>query len=89
VANTRSALKRIRQARRSRVRNLDTRSAIKTMVKKTVQAAEAGDESAGQHFSDTSSLLDKAAKRGIIHKNSANRRKGSLARRLRAAAETE
>jgi small subunit ribosomal protein S20 len=62
------------------------KSAIKTFVKKTRTTITGGDVAASQTvFNQTSSLVDKAAKRGIIHKNTAARRKSRLAKRLNAA----
>lgn len=86
MANTKSAIKRIRQNKRHRERNQPVRSAIKGMTSKARAAIEAGDESAGQLYSDVSSLVDKAAKRGIIHANAANRHKARLALRMKKAA---
>jgi small subunit ribosomal protein S20 len=68
------------------MRNQSVRSAIKTFVKKTKAAISGEDSNAAfKLLQDTSSLVDKAAKRGIIHKNAADRRKSRLARRLNAA----
>lgn len=85
MANTRSALKRIRKSNRQRLRNLAVRSEIKTLTKRARAAIADRDESAGQLYSDVSSLVDKAAKRGIIHPNAANRHKSRLAKGLQAA----
>lgn len=60
------------------------KSAIKTFTKKTRVAIAGGEENAVEVFSATASLVDKAAKRQIIHKNAANRRKSRLAKRLNA-----
>ncbi len=85
MANLRSAIRDIRKSRKRAERNQSVKSAIKTFMKKTRTAIAAGDESTQTLISDTSSLLDKAAKRNIIHKNAANRRKARLAKRLKAA----
>jgi small subunit ribosomal protein S20 len=85
VANLRSALRDIKKSRKRAERNQSVRSAIKTFVKKTRAAIAEGDEQAPELLSQTSALVDKAAKRNIIHKNAANRRKSRLARRLNAA----
>lgn len=84
MANLRSAIRDIRKSRRRAERNKAVRSAIKTYVKKTRTALTEGGEDAGQLISQTSSLLDKAAKRNIIHKNAANRRKSRMARLQKA-----
>jgi small subunit ribosomal protein S20 len=85
VANLRSALRDIKKSRKRAERNKSVRSAIKTFVKKTRVAITTGDENVDQALRDTSSLVDKAAKRNIIHKNAANRRKSRLAKQLNAA----
>ncbi len=85
MANTRSALRDIKKSRKRALRNQSVRSAIKTFVKKTRGAIQTGDEQATELLSATSALVDKAAKRNIIHKNAANRRKSRLARQLNAA----
>lgn len=85
MANLRSALRDIKKSRKRAERNQSVRSAIKTFVKKTRAAITTGDENAPKLLQETSALVDKAAKRNIIHKNAANRRKSRLARRLNAA----
>lgn len=85
MANLRSALRDIKKSRKRAERNQSVRSAIKTFVKKTRVAITEGDENAMALFTDTVSLVDKAAKRNIIHKNAANRRKSRIAKRLNAA----
>ena len=89
MANLRSAIRDIRKSRKRAERNQSVKSAIKTFVKKARASIAAGDENAMQVLSDTSSLLDKAAKRNIIHKNAANRKKSRLAKRLNAARAAE
>lgn len=86
MANLRSALRDIKKSRKRAERNQSVKSAIKTFVKKTRVAITAGEENAVELIGLTSSLVDKAAKRKIIHKNAANRRKARLAKRLKAAA---
>jgi small subunit ribosomal protein S20 len=85
VANLRSALRDIKKSRKRAERNKSVRSAIKTFVKKTRTAITTGDENVVEILNATSSLVDKAAKRKIIHKNAANRRKSRLAKQLNAA----
>jgi small subunit ribosomal protein S20 len=77
----RSALKRIRQApRRAEVKIL-TRSAARTAVKSARAAIESKAEGATEAVRAAASALDKAVKRGGIHKNAAARKKSRLARR--------
>ena len=85
MANLRSAIRDIRKSRKRAERNQSVKSAIKTFVKKTRVAIANGDENAAELLSQTSAAVDKAAKRNIIHKNAANRRKSRLAKRLNAA----
>jgi len=85
VANLKASKKAIITSRKRRDRNQAVRSAIKTFVKKTRVAIDGGTGEVGSLLQATSSLVDKAAKRGIIHKNAANRRKSRLARRVSAA----
>ena len=85
MANLRSALRDIRKSRKRAEWNQSVKSAIKTFTKKTRVAIASGEENAVEVFSATASLVDKAAKRQIIHKDAANRRKSRLAKRLNAA----
>jgi small subunit ribosomal protein S20 len=85
VANLKASKKAILTSRKRRERNQAVRSAIKTFVKKARAAIDGGSDETTELMHRTSSLVDKAAKRGIIHKNAANRRKSRLARRLKAA----
>ena len=76
----RSALKRIRQTqRRTGVRTIG-RSAARTAVRAAREAIAKGGEVAQDVLATTASALDKAAKRGSIHKNSARRRRSRVAK---------
>jgi small subunit ribosomal protein S20 len=85
LANTKSAKKRIRSNERKRVRNTMYRSRVKTAVKKAEQSIFTGtpDEAT---IREAISTLDKAAGKGILHKNNAARRKSRLMKKLNAAA---
>lgn len=79
MANTKSAIKNIRKNERRRLRNQAFRSRARTMVKKARQAILAGNiEEAQRAIQEAYSALDKAAEKGIIHKNNAARRKARL-----------
>ena len=82
MANTKSSIKRIRQNERRRLRN----RAIRSQVRGVVKAARATD---GGHLrtaiAEAIRALDKAVTKGVIHRNTAARKKSSLARRLVAA----
>jgi|YelNatPaOPRAMG01_1025707.scaffolds.fasta_scaffold98146_2 small subunit ribosomal protein S20 len=86
MAHTRSALKRIRVAQRRRRRNQMIRSRVKTLIKKARALIASGDlEGARLAVGDAISALDKAAERGVLHRNNAARRKSRLMRRYNAA----
>ena len=80
-----SAIRSLRVARTRTLRNQSVRSAIKTFVKKTRTAIVNGEEQAAEFLQQTASVVDKAAKRGIIHKNAAARRKSRLTKQMNAA----
>ena len=72
MANTKSALKRIRQTKTRTERNRTVSSRLKTLRKKTLAAAEAGNaDDAKASFREFSSTVDRACKNGLIHKNKA------------------
>jgi small subunit ribosomal protein S20 len=80
VPNIKAAIKWTRASEKRRKRNLEITSKLKTLAKKaTAQGATAADVKAA------SSALDKAAVRGIIHKNKANRKKSRIAKRAKTA----
>jgi small subunit ribosomal protein S20 len=84
VANIKSQIKRNRQNERHQERNKAVRSRLRTEAKKVGQAIESGDADAvTSQLRTTSSMLDKAASRGVIHKRTAARRKSRLARAAR------
>jgi len=82
VANIKSQIKRIGQNERRRVRNKAVKSELKTAVRRFRDAAESGDAAATTSALRTASrLLDKAASKGVIHKNQAANRKSAMAQR--------
>jgi len=86
LANTKSAIKMIRVAERRRARNMPIRSELKTLVKKArtdIDAKQLGD--AKSDVLSAVSALDKAANKGIIHRNQAARRKSRLMKKLAKA----
>jgi small subunit ribosomal protein S20 len=82
VANTKSSIKRIRQNERRRLRNRTIRSQVRGVVK-TARAAEGAELRTA--IAEAIRSLDKAVTKGVIHPNTAARKKSSLARRLVAA----
>jgi len=86
LANTQSAIKRLRSAKRRRLRNRVYVGRARTTIKKARQLIKAGQiEEAREAVRAASSALDKAAEKGIIHKNNAARRKSRLMQHLNEA----
>ena len=84
MANIKSQIKRNRTNEKARVRNKAARSEVKTRIKTAVASAAAGSETAVDDLRLAVKRLDKAAARGIIHKNQAANRKARLVRRINA-----
>ena len=82
MANIKSQIKRNRQNEVRRLRNKAAKSEIKTRVKSAVRAAEAGAADSADALKTAVKRLDKAAAKGIIHKNQAANRKSKLMKRL-------
>ena len=85
MANIKSQIKRNRTNEKARVRNKAAKSEVKTRIKKAVASAEAtGTETTAEDLRVAVKRLDKAAARGIIHKNQAANRKSRLVKRINA-----
>jgi small subunit ribosomal protein S20 len=85
VANIKSQKKRILTNEKARLRNKDVKSSVKTAVRKFREAADAGDAAAATALArEATRALDKAASKGIIHKNQAANRKSSISKRAAA-----
>ena len=83
MANRQSAIKRLRSAERRRQHNQVYRGRARTAVKKARLLIDKGHfEEAREAVHVAVSALDKAAEKGIIHKNNASRRKSRLMRQL-------
>ena len=79
MANIKSAKKRVLIAEANRVRNVAFKTSIKTSVKKALALATAEDEDAlNSAVSKVYQLCDKAVSKGILHKNTAARKKSRL-----------
>jgi len=86
MPNCESAKKRLRQNVVHRDRNKSVKSAVKTQVKKVLDAAQAGDiQAAEEQFKVAAKHLDRAGAKNIIHKNAASRKKSRLQRAIKAA----
>ncbi len=84
MANIKSQIKRNRQNEKSRVRNRNLRGAARTAITAARSAFTENDPETKEAVLKAISTLDKAAEKGVIHKNNASRRKGRLMKRLAA-----
>jgi small subunit ribosomal protein S20 len=81
MPNIKSAIKRVKVAEKANVANSQAKSAMRTQVKKAEQAIAAGAENTQELVVAASKALDKAASKGLIHKNAAARKKSRLAKK--------
>ena len=85
MANIKSQIKRIRTNEVARQRNKSVRSSLRTAIRQFREAADSGDrEQALAAFQDASRKLDKAASKGVIHRNQAANKKSAMAARANA-----
>jgi len=85
LANSAQARKRARQAEKHRSQNASQRSAMRTASKKVLKAIAVGDkDGATAAFQQAVPVLDRMARKGIIHKNKAARQKSHLNAGLKA-----
>jgi small subunit ribosomal protein S20 len=89
VANIKSQIKRNRTNEAARLRNKAAKSEVKTRIKTAIAAAQADSDMAAEDLRIAIKRLDKAAARGIIHKNQASNRKSRLVRRINALSASE
>lgn len=91
MANTKSAIKRVKIAERNRLRNKSYKSAVKTLMKKYLSAVETYtanptpelQQEVQQHMAAAYSKIDKAVKTGVLHRNNGARKKSRLAKKLK------
>jgi small subunit ribosomal protein S20 len=82
VANIKSQIKRNKQNEKAHERNKAVKSGLKTAVRKFREAADAGDKDAALEAGRAATRqLDKAASKGVIHKNQAANRKSAISKR--------
>jgi len=85
VANIKSQIKRNKQNEKRHERNKAVKTGLKSSIRKFREAADAGDrEQAVALAREATKKLDKAASKGVIHKNQAANRKSSIAKRTAA-----
>ena len=83
MANIKSQIKRNRQNEQARVRNKSVRSALKTYRRRVLEAIDGGDADAAEAaYKRAARAYDKAASKGVIHRNNAANHKSRLAKSL-------
>jgi small subunit ribosomal protein S20 len=83
VANIKSQIKRIKTNEKARQRNQAVKSSLKTAIRKTREAIEAGDTAKAEELARAASRqLDKAVSKGVIHKNQAANKKSALSKKV-------
>ncbi len=83
MANHPSALKRVKQSQARRLRNVSTKSLVKTTIKKFYQVLETGTvESARPALIQAMAQIDRAASKGVVHPRTASRKISRLSKKL-------
>lgn len=87
MANSAQARKRVRQAEQHRQHNAAQRSMLRTFIKNTIKAIKAGDKTlAESNYKAAVPVIDKMARKGIIHANKAARHKSRLNTQIKTMA---
>ena len=87
MPNIQSAIKRVKVGEKKNLRNRIVKSKVKTAIKKFDAELAENPANAGAQYSATTSAIDKAVSKGIVHKNTANRKKARLAKQMAKAAQ--
>ena len=85
MANIKSAIKRIKQNEKRRLRNRGIRSTVRSAVKLVMSAGEAQSATLPDAYRQAVRVLDKSVTKGVFHKNTIARRKSRLARLVNSA----
>ena len=86
MANIKSAKKRVLTSKVRQERNKAVKSSVKTAIKKVEAAVrEADKDAAAKELLNATSIIDKAAKKGVLHKNNASRKVARLAKMVNSA----
>ena len=85
MPNTKSAKKELRKSKKRQARNKKIKDNVKNLIKKSRQAIKANDKNASGLVSAALKALDKAAQKGVIKKNTCNRKKSRLHLKLNQA----
>ena len=87
MPNIKSSERSVKTDAERRAHNFSIKSSVKTATRKVVEAVKSSTEEAKDLLANASSTIDKAAAKGVIHKNAAARKKSRLARKVNKAAE--
>ena len=82
MPNIKSAIKRVKVNETKNLRNRIVKSKVKTAIKKFETEVATAPANVGAQYSLTTSAIDKAVAKGILHKNTANRKKARLAKQM-------
>ena len=85
MPNIKSAIKRVKVTKKKTARNAMKKSALRTTLRKCKEAIANNSDSSKAVLADTIKALDKAAAKGLIHKNTAARKKSRLTKAFNAA----
>lgn len=89
MPNTKSAAKQLRKSKKRQIRNRAVKQRLRKLIKGYLQLVQQGDRAAAtKALAEVASALDKAAKSGVIHWATANRKKSRLANRLNKLVES-
>ncbi|KIL44467.1 30S ribosomal protein S20 [Jeotgalibacillus soli] len=84
MPNIKSAIKRVKTSEAAKAKNIQQKSAMRTAVKRFETAVETNAENKAELLSSAVKQLDKAAQKGLIHKNNADRKKANLTKKANA-----
>ena len=85
MPNIKSSIRSVKTDTERRAKNAQVKSQVRTATRKTVEAVAAGHaEEAKAAFIKATSVIDKAANKGVLHKNTAARKKANLAAKVNA-----
>ncbi|TDL34485.1 30S ribosomal protein S20 [Jeotgalibacillus sp. S-D1] len=84
MPNIKSAIKRTKTSEARKAKNIQQKSAMRTAVKRFETAAETNADNKTELLSSAVKQVDKAAQKGLIHKNNADRKKASLMKKANA-----
>jgi small subunit ribosomal protein S20 len=85
MANSAQARKRARQAEKHRIHNKSRKSAVRTAIKKVIATIQDGNKEEAQNaYQSMTSIIDKAVKVNLVHRNNAARQKSRLSARIKA-----